>query len=129
MEMRDVEQPEQANCSPEGLIRQVKMETRNAKVQLAGENALERYDASAYAQVLENNRSDSGNGLSVFTYLRMNKRLFEEKNWWQLVEFVISMKEGERSTRLSECDSSGSDLYVGFIKGKNESNRKEYILV
>ncbi|KAL4384418.1 hypothetical protein GQ457_15G010950 [Hibiscus cannabinus] len=84
MEMRDGDQPEHANCSPEGLVRQVKMATKAARVELVGENALERYDAGGYAQVLATSRSDSGNSLSAFTYLRMNKRLFEGDNWRNL---------------------------------------------
>lgn len=119
MEMKDREQQEHANCSPEGLVRQVKMATKTAGTELAGENALERYDSSAYAQVLATSRSDSGNGLSAFTYLRMNKRLFEGDNWRSLVEFVRNMSEGGRN-RLPECDSSGTDLYIGFIKKKKD---------
>ncbi|KAK9094967.1 hypothetical protein Scep_026436 [Stephania cephalantha] len=118
MEMRDGEQPASANCSPEGLVRQVKMAAKAAKTELAGENALEKYDEGAFQQVLATSRLDSGNGLSAFAYLRMNKRLFEGDNWRNLVNFVKSM-EGGRKVGLSECDSSGSDLYVGFIKEKN----------
>lgn len=129
MEMKDGEQPGHANCSPEGLVRQVKMATRSAKVELAGENALERYDASAYGQVLATNRSDSGNGLCAFTYLRMNKRLFEGDNWRNLVEFVRSMSEGGQNRRLSEFDSTGTDLYVRFVKEKNVKKTKEAALV
>lgn len=125
MEMRDREQPDNANCSPEGLVRQVKMATKTARVELAGENALERYDAGAYAQVLATSNSDSGNGLSAFTYLRMNKKLFEGDNWRHLVEFVKSMSSESRRPRLPECDSSGSDLYVGFVKGKYGKKTKE----
>ncbi|KAJ0048719.1 hypothetical protein Pint_15727 [Pistacia integerrima] len=128
MEMRDREQPDHANCSPEGLVRQVKMATKTAGTELAGENALERYDASAYAQVMTTSRSDSGNGLSAFTYLRMNKKLFEGDNWRNLVEFVKSMSGGGRRTRLPQCDSIGSNLYVGFVKEK-EKKIKEAALV
>ncbi|CAA2974484.1 50S ribosomal L19-1, chloroplastic [Olea europaea subsp. europaea] len=63
--------------------------------------------------------SDSGYGLSAFTYLRMNKRLFAAENWRNLVEFVNSMSEG-RNKRLPDIDSSRTDLYIGFIKEKNE---------
>ncbi|KAG6633573.1 beta-amylase 3, chloroplastic-like [Carya illinoinensis] len=129
MEMKDGEQPGNANSSPEGLVRQVKMATRSARIELAGENALERYDASAYGQVLETSRSNSGNGLCAFTYLRMNKKLFEGENWRHLVHFIKSMSQGGRDTKLSECDSSGSNLYVGFIKKKTGKNIKEVALV
>ncbi|CAK9172625.1 unnamed protein product [Ilex paraguariensis] len=123
-EMRDREQPDHANCSPEGLVQQVKRAAKTAGTELAGENALERYDAGAYSQVLATSRSDSGNGLSAFTYLRMNKQLFEPENWRQLVEFVKIMSEGGRKTILPESDSSRTDLYVGFVtktKAKKEA--------
>ena len=129
MEMKDREQPGHANCSPEGLVHQVKIATRTAGVELAGENALERYDADAYAQVLSTSRSDSGSGLTAFTYLRMNKKLFEGDNWRHLVEFVRSMSEGGRRQRLPGSDSHGSDLYVGHIKGSQKKQAQEAALV
>jgi beta-amylase len=129
MEMRDGEQPDYANCSPEGLVRQVKMATKLAGTALAGENALERYDAGAFAQVLATSRSNSGNALSAFTYLRMNKRLFEGENWRQLVEFVRSMLEGGRDTRIAEIDSSTTDLYVRFIVEEKEKSNEAAALV
>ncbi|GLT49091.1 hypothetical protein SLA2020_226720 [Shorea laevis] len=128
MEMKDGEQPDSANCSPEGLVRQLKVATRTAGVELAGENALERYDAAAYGQVLATSKSDSGNGLSAFTYLRMNQRLFEGDNWRHLVEFVKCMSGG-RKTRLSELDSTGTNLYVGHIREKNVKKTNEAALV
>ncbi|KAI9089300.1 hypothetical protein K1719_029579 [Acacia pycnantha] len=130
MEMKDREQPEHANCSPEGLVHQVKMATEEAGVELAGENALERYDADAFAQVLATSRSDSG-GLAAFTYLRMNKKLFEGDNWRHLVEFVRSMSEDGRRQRLPHCDSNGTDLYIGHIKGakKKQDQDQEVALV
>ncbi|CAI9772454.1 unnamed protein product [Fraxinus pennsylvanica] len=127
MEMRDGEQPERANCSPEGLVRQVKMATKSAGTQLAGENALERYDSGAYSQVLATDRSDSGNGLTAFTYLRMNKRLFEAENWSKFDEFVKNMSEGGRNTTLSESDMSRTNLYVRFIKDHNVHKKKSII--
>jgi len=128
MEMKDREQPEHANCSPEGLVRQVQMATTTAGVELAGENALERYDADAFAQVLST--SNSGSGLGAFTYLRMNKRLFEGDNWRNFVEFVKSMSEGDLRERLSEADSYGTDLYVGhIIKEIEKKHDQETVLV
>ncbi|KAI3453439.1 hypothetical protein Pfo_010102 [Paulownia fortunei] len=129
MEMRDGEQPDEANCSPEGLVRQVQTVTKTARTELAGENALERYDGGAYSQVLATSRSDSGNGLSAFTYLRMNKRLFEADNWRNLVEFVRSISEGGQNTRLPDSDRIGIDVYVGFIKQNNVRKISEAALV
>ncbi|XP_009772032.1 beta-amylase 3, chloroplastic [Nicotiana tabacum] len=129
MEMRDGEQPQSANCSPEGLVRQVKNATTTAEVELAGENALERYDGGAYSQVLATSRSDSGNGLSAFTFLRMNKRLFEPENWRNLVQFVKNMSDGGRNATLPECDSSRTDLYVHFVKKSHSKKTTEVALV
>ncbi|GJR56891.1 beta-amylase 3, chloroplastic [Tanacetum coccineum] len=130
MEMRDREQPQHANCSPEGLVKQVKLAVKVAGIELAGENALERYDEGAYGQVLATSRSDSGNGLCAFTFLRLNKRLFEPENWRQLVNFVRSMSDGGR-VKLPEIDSSKADLYVRFvdIDMKKLKEDKEIVLV
>ncbi|CAN1748494.1 Beta-amylase 3, chloroplastic [Linum perenne] len=126
MEMRDVEQPENGNCSPEGLVKQVKMATREAGTELAGENALERYDEGAYRQVV-----GTSGGLVAFTYLRLNKRLFEEGNWRNLVGFVKGLSElGGRRKGLSESDTGRSDLYVGFVNQKSaRRDSKEILLV
>ncbi|MED6157835.1 Beta-amylase 3, chloroplastic [Stylosanthes scabra] len=123
MEMKDTEQPEHGNCSPEGLVRQVKAAALKAGAELAGENALERYDESAYGQVLSTSRS---HGLASFTYLRMNKRLFEGENWRRFVEFVKSMSEGGRRGRLPYDDSNGTQVYVGHI---NNYEQEEVSLV
>ncbi|KAJ4951222.1 hypothetical protein NE237_028054 [Protea cynaroides] len=126
MEMRDGEQPGEANCSPEGLVKQVKMATRAAGTELAGENALPRYDERAFGQILATSRSDSSNGLSAFTYLRMDKRLFEGENFRNLVNFVKSMSEGGRDIRLSEQDTGHTKLYVGFLN-KQDVKTKEAV--
>ncbi|KAJ4958677.1 hypothetical protein NE237_025788 [Protea cynaroides] len=126
MEMRDGEQPAQANCSPEELVQQVKMATKTAVTELAGENALERYDECAFAQVLATSKSDSGNGLSAFTYLRMNKRLFEGKNWRNFVNLVKSMSEGGRDVSLSKQDTDHTKLYEGFLN-KQDIGTKEAV--
>lgn len=130
MEMRDGEQPAYANCSPEALVRQVQTAARAAGTELAGENALERYDEGAFSQVMATSRADAGEGLSAFTYLRMNKRLFEGENWRNLVEFVRRMSEGGRRSELHRLDSSKSDLYVSVIMGdKRRECCKEALLV
>ncbi|CAL1401763.1 unnamed protein product [Linum trigynum] len=129
MEMRDCEQPENANCSPQGLVHQVKMATKTADTELAGENALERYDAAAFGQVLATGTTAACSGLSAFTYLRLNKRLFEEDNWRHMVEFVKGMSEGGRIRRLPESDTLRSDLYIGLVTDRSIRKTKEIILV
>ncbi|KAF3336066.1 beta-amylase 3 [Carex littledalei] len=124
MEMKDEQQPGHAGCAPELLVQQVKSAVSSAGIELAGENALERYDEAAFAQVMATSRSETGTGLSAFTYLRLNKNLLEEANWRQFVSFVKAMGEGGRKNTLPRCDSSQSDLYVGFMmkgEGKPEA--------
>uniref|UniRef100_A0A2N9IDF2 Beta-amylase n=1 Tax=Fagus sylvatica TaxID=28930 RepID=A0A2N9IDF2_FAGSY len=53
IEMRDHEQPQDALCAPEKLVRQVALATQKAQVPLAGENALPRYDDTAHEQILQ----------------------------------------------------------------------------
>ncbi|KAF2914861.1 beta-amylase 3, chloroplastic [Oryza sativa Japonica Group] len=113
MEMRDEQQPEHAGCSPEQLVRQVRSAARAARVGLAGENALERYDEAAFAQVVATAASA---GLGAFTYLRMNKKLFDGDNWRQFVSFVRAMADGGERAALPSCDTEQSDLYVGFLE-------------
>lgn len=125
MEMRDEQQPGHANCSPELIVRQVKQAAKAAGAELAGENALERYDEKAYSQVLATSRADDSIGLSAFTYLRMNKRLFEGENWRHFVSFVKSMSEGGRKVVPHKSDCSHSDLYVGHITGCKSSKMAE----
>ncbi|CAM8879402.1 unnamed protein product [Rhodiola kirilowii] len=129
MEMRDHEQPQHANCSPEGLNQQVKMATKSAGTELAGENALERYDSGGYAQVIATSRADSGNRLSAFTYLRLNKKLLEGDNWRNMVEFVRDMTEEGRNRGLSESDRTGTNLHVRFVVVKMAAAQNEIVLV
>ncbi|KAI0500686.1 hypothetical protein KFK09_018902 [Dendrobium nobile] len=124
MEMRDDQQPGHANCSPELLVRQVKEAAKAASAELAGENALERYDDAAFSQVLATSRADEGIGLSAFTYLRMNKKLFEGENWRHFVAFVKGMTEGGRRVSLPRSDSGHSDLYVGSVIGDRKNKDK-----
>ncbi|GAB2273672.1 hypothetical protein Dimus_008454 [Dionaea muscipula] len=124
MEMNDGEQPEYANCSPQGLVQQVKIATRTTGIELAGENALERYDPAAYTQVLAASKANLGNTWSAFTYLRMNKKLFKPENWCHFVGFVKSMSESGRNTKLSGSDLSRTDLYVGFIMERSSQNKE-----
>ncbi|XP_020696744.1 beta-amylase 3, chloroplastic [Dendrobium catenatum] len=124
MEMRDDQQPGHANCSPELLVRQVKEAAKEASAELAGENALERYDEAAFSQVLATSGADEGIGLSAFTYLRMNKKLFEGENWRHFVAFVKGMTEGGRSVSLPRSDWGHSDLYVGSVIGDRKNKDK-----
>ncbi|KAE8712969.1 Beta-amylase 3 [Hibiscus syriacus] len=109
-------------CRNSLALRNKLFSTSLAGIELAGENALERYDAGGYAQVLATSISDFGNGLSAFTYLRMNRRLFEGDNWRHLVEFVKNMSEGGR--KISGFDTQGTNLYIGFLQDNNVEKKE-----
>ncbi|OIT01101.1 PREDICTED: beta-amylase 1, chloroplastic-like [Nicotiana attenuata] len=99
IEMRDHEQPQDAQCAPEKLVRQVALATREAQVPLAGENALPRYDDFAHEQILQasslniDSQSDDRQ-MCAFTYLRMNPELFHPDNWRRFIAFVKKMNDG-----------------------------------
>ncbi|CAN6300094.1 unnamed protein product [Urochloa humidicola] len=122
MEMRDEQQPGHGSCSPEQLVRQVKAAAAAAGMELAGENALERYDEAAFSQVVSTAR---GAGLAAFTYLRMNKALFDGDNWREFVSFVRAMADGGARPALPRCDTGHSDLYVGFLDAAKERKAPE----
>ncbi|CAN1278949.1 Beta-amylase 1, chloroplastic [Linum perenne] len=107
IEMRDREQPQDALCAPEKLVRQVALATRDAQVPLAGENALPRFDEYAHEQIVEAsslNIDEKGDDkkMCAFTYLRMNPTLFEPENWGRFVGLVKKMKEGKGDDRCWE---------------------------
>ncbi|KAJ6980648.1 hypothetical protein NC653_024094 [Populus alba x Populus x berolinensis] len=72
--MRDHEQPQDALCAPEKLVRQVALATREA----------------------------DDKEMCAFTYLRMNPHLFQPDNWRRFVAFVKKMKEGKSADRCWE---------------------------
>lgn len=102
--MKDCEQPGYAQCSPEGLLKQVAAAAKKAGIHLAGENALPRFNQLAHDQVVHKSRLhlDSGGAdanadepICSFTYLRMCETLFQAKNWRVFVPFVRHMGEGQ----------------------------------
>lgn len=100
IEMHDHEQPQDALCAPEKLVRQVSLATQKAQVPLAGENALPRYDEYAYEQIVRT-ALEADRELCAFTFLRMNGKLFEEGNWIRFVGFVHKMKGGKNDGQRS----------------------------
>ncbi|KAI5078612.1 hypothetical protein GOP47_0006283 [Adiantum capillus-veneris] len=117
IEMNDFEQPADARCSPENLIKQVVLAARTASVPVAGENALPRFDEGAHNQVVKNSRltfsDDDTHGavydpMCAFTFLRMSQSLFQGDNWRLFVQFVRQMAEGK--TALGEEHRKASEL-------------------
>lgn len=120
IEMRDTEQPAEALCSPEKLIRQVVLAARQAGVPVAGENALPRFDEAAHQQVIKNSRltlHDDAHGtvyepMCAFTFLRMSEALFHGENWRNFVLFVKQMAEGRTSFHEWEQHRHSSDHFI-----------------
>lgn len=122
LEMRDSEHPIDAKCGPQELVQQVsylllqkQMASRfdlmfnqcktqvlrrcwRENIEVAGENALARYDAAAYDQILLNARPNglSKNGCQKprmygVTYLRLSSDLLTATNFSLFKSFVKKM--------------------------------------
>lgn len=98
LEMRDSEQPATAKSGPQELVQQVLSGGWRENIEVAGENALPRYDANAYNQMLLNARPNGTNKngppkLRMFglTYLRLSDDLLKEDNFKLFETFVKKM--------------------------------------
>ncbi|KAK4255383.1 hypothetical protein QN277_008390 [Acacia crassicarpa] len=98
LEMRDSEQSSNAKSGPEELVQQVLSGGWREQVEVAGENALSRYDATGYNQILLNARPNGVNKsgppkLKMYgvTYLRLSDDLLEESNFEVFKKFVGKM--------------------------------------
>ncbi|KAF8015920.1 hypothetical protein BT93_H1457 [Corymbia citriodora subsp. variegata] len=118
IEMRDHEQPQDALCAPEKLVKQVALATQKAEVPLAGENALQRYDDYAHEQILRSallnidGYPQEDKEMCAFTYLRMNPDLFQADNWRRFIAFVKKMKEGRDLHRCREQIEREAEHFV-----------------
>ncbi|XP_031115046.1 beta-amylase-like [Ipomoea triloba] len=95
LEMRNSEQDAAAKSAPEQLVQQVLSGGWKEYIDVAGENALSRYDAAAYDQILLNVRPNGVNlncspklKMSGFTYLRLSDDLMQEDNFQLFKTFV-----------------------------------------
>uniref|UniRef100_A0A6B2L506 Beta-amylase n=1 Tax=Arcella intermedia TaxID=1963864 RepID=A0A6B2L506_9EUKA len=90
LEMRDSEQPGgSCCCSPENLVYQTLVAAKNNGIVYKGENALPRYDQTAYNTIkYESNRVGPIGG---FTYLRLGDTLMQSNNFQTFSSFVNQM--------------------------------------
>lgn len=108
MEMQDHEHPFEAQCGPEGLLRQVRAAAARHSVPLAGENALTRFDSDAYNRILQNAHGGLDNygiplpPLASFTFLRLLPELFEGWNLTEFMKFVKRMADGDQVTERAD---------------------------
>ncbi|KAL0328239.1 UNVERIFIED_CONTAM: Beta-amylase [Sesamum calycinum] len=98
LEMRNSEQPAYAKSAPEQLVQQVSSSGWAEKIDVAGENALSRYDRAGYNQILLNVRPNgvAKNGpskqkMAGVTYLRLSDQLLHPNNFRIFKLFVKKM--------------------------------------
>ncbi|CAL5211797.1 unnamed protein product [Lathyrus oleraceus] len=98
LEMRDTEQSSDAQSSPQKLVQQVLSGGWRENIEVAGENALSRYDATAYNQILLNARPQGVNKdgppkhrMYGVTYLRLSEDLLQQSNFDIFKKFVLKM--------------------------------------
>jgi len=89
-EMRNSEQPTgSCCCNPETLIYQTLQAAKSVGIHYQGENALPRFDQTAYNTILyESNRVFVIDG---FTYLRLSNTLMQSSNLGTFTSFVNQM--------------------------------------
>ncbi len=90
LEMKDSEQPAECKCGPFELVRQTKQAAINNGVDFHGENALQRYDQTAY-DTIKSQASALGVPTGGFTYLRLTDDLLSGSNWDTFKRFVNDM--------------------------------------
>jgi len=90
MEMRDSEQPGNCACGPYELFQQAKVAARNAGINIAGENALARYDWTAYSTMIDQ-ATNSGIQVEAITYLRLGSTLLQPNNLATFTSFVQTL--------------------------------------
>lgn len=89
LEMADSEQDSSCASGPEELVNQVVSATSSKGVGLAGENALPRYDNTAYSKI-----ESYKNHLEDFVYLRVSDTLLNGDNFNNFKNFVNGMHSG-----------------------------------
>jgi beta-amylase len=90
LEMRDAEQSAAAQCGPEELVAEVFYDVSKLGATVSGENALERYDWTAYSTIMNACKQD-GKVCDAFTYLRLSDNLLSGNNFNTFKSFVAQM--------------------------------------
>ena len=120
VEMVDGDHPWFARCGPEGLLRQIRTAAAKHNVRVAGENALCRFDRSAYERIIYNARGEGDDvelwktgeklpPMECFTFLRMSRELFELYNFNSFKEFVKRIKESSSSSSSSTTTTNATN--------------------
>ncbi|KAL0444129.1 UNVERIFIED_CONTAM: Beta-amylase [Sesamum latifolium] len=139
LEMRNSEQPAHAKSAPQQLVQQVLSSGWRENVDVAGENALSRYDRAGYNQILLNVRPNGvgKNGaakqkMAGVTYLRLSDELLQPRNFRIFKLFVKKMHADQDYCRditdVALCrDQNGRFLWMNFWRPPNRSNHSHGI--
>eukprot|EP01132_Coremiostelium_polycephalum_P010773 gene10773-13191_t len=90
LEMLDSEQPSYCDCGPQELVSQTLLSAQSAGIHYSGENALPRFDQTAYSQI--EYQSSRYYLIQGFSYLRLSDQLLQNPNLNLFQNFVSSMK-------------------------------------
>jgi beta-amylase len=91
LEMKDSEQPAECACGPFELVQQTKQSAINQHTSYSGENALQRYDQTAY-DTMKTQATALGKDIDALTYLRLTDDLMTGNNWNTFAQFVKEMQ-------------------------------------
>lgn len=92
LEMRSIDQPLLSRCGPRQLVREVFDTAKEEGVQVAGENALERFDRQGLGQIVMAFKRTKAKRYG-FTLLRLGRGMMEENNLKNVKRFVSEMKK------------------------------------
>uniref|UniRef100_A0A5B7BQV4 Beta-amylase n=1 Tax=Davidia involucrata TaxID=16924 RepID=A0A5B7BQV4_DAVIN len=112
-EMQDAaEQQMNPASSPEGFLRQLLLAARICDIPLEGENSAASLDDESFQQVLKMSKFYS-DGLETpsfsFNFNRMDKNLFEYRNWVSFTRFVRQMSDANNIFR-AKLGFGGGDI-------------------
>jgi beta-amylase len=89
--MKDSEQPSECACGPFELVQQTKQSAKDRHTAYSGENALQRYDQTAY-DTIKTQATALGFNIDALTYLRLTDELMSGNNWNTFAQFVKDMQ-------------------------------------
>ncbi|KAL0722166.1 hypothetical protein Bca4012_036765 [Brassica carinata] len=129
LEMRNTEQPAKAKSGPQELVQQVLSCGWREGIEVAGENALPRFDRDGYNQIILNARPngikrDGKPRMFGFTYLRLSDRLLSEPNFTTFKKFVKRMHANQEY--CSEPERYNHELFP-LERSKNDESLETLI--
>lgn len=109
-EMKDsLEQLTTVWSSPEGFLRQLLLSARVCSIPFDGENSATTLDDDSFKQVLKMSKETPS---FSFNFVRMDKNMFNSRNWASFTRFVRQMSEA--NNLRAKLDFGGGDIYVSF---------------